>query len=116
MSFTNDNDSDDLTAPHQRHLLPPSTLIELVDWPSAMPTTHVPDVNLVITFRALHPASLNTTHVRTCARLSSSTRGSSRLTYASLKAVGQQGEALSHPLIFAMCSEDHLHNLIRQEQ
>jgi len=78
-SFTNDNDSDDLTAPHQQHLLPPSMLIELVDWPSAMPTTHACDVDLVIAFRASRPASLKTTHVRTCARLSSSTCGSSRL-------------------------------------
>jgi len=68
-----------LTAPHQWHLLPPSMLIELIDWPGAMPTTHAPDIDLVITFRASHPVSLNTTHVRTCARLSSSTCGSLRL-------------------------------------
>jgi len=37
----------------------------LIDWPGTMPTTHAPDVDLV--------------NVRTCARLSSSTCSSSRL-------------------------------------
>ncbi|KIK05079.1 hypothetical protein K443DRAFT_4086 [Laccaria amethystina LaAM-08-1] len=37
-------------------------------------------------------------------------------TYAGLKAVGQQGEALGHLLVFVTCSEDHVHNLIRRRR
>jgi len=65
-------------------------LIKLIDWPGTMPTTHVPDVDLVIAFRASCPASLNTTHVRTlCKAEQQYTQLIETLTYASLKAVGQ---------------------------
>ena len=39
-----------------------SMLIEFVDWPSAMPTTHVPNVDLVIAFRASHPGNVSKHH------------------------------------------------------
>jgi len=39
-----------------------SMLIELIDWPSTMPTTHAPNVDLVIAFRASHPGNVSKCH------------------------------------------------------
>jgi len=39
-----------------------SMLIELVDWPGAMPTTHAPDIDLIITFRASCPGNISKCH------------------------------------------------------
>jgi len=39
-----------------------SMLIKLIDWPGTMPTTHVPDINLVIAFRASCPGNISKCH------------------------------------------------------
>ena len=56
-----------------------SMLIELVDWPGAMPTTHhLTSTSSSPSGHCAQEMSLNATHIRTCTRLSSSTHGSLR--------------------------------------
>ncbi|KIJ95509.1 hypothetical protein K443DRAFT_682955 [Laccaria amethystina LaAM-08-1] len=83
-----------------------------------MPTTHAPDVDLVIAFRASRLGNLSKHHTRQDVRKAEQqyTRLIETLTYAGLKAVGRRGESLGHLLVFVTCPEDRVHNLIRRER
>jgi len=83
-----------------------------------MPTTHAPDVDLVIAFRASRSGNVSKHHTRQDVRKAEQqyTRLIETLTYAGLKAVGRRGEALGHLLVFVTCPEDRVRNLIRRER
>ncbi|KAH9479820.1 hypothetical protein JR316_0008415 [Psilocybe cubensis] len=83
-----------------------------------MGKTRVPDVDLVIAFRATKNGSLSKQQIREEARKAEQQykRLIETLTYAGLKAVGRRGEALGHILVFVTCPPKHVEELVKRER
>ncbi|KAF9564904.1 DUF590-domain-containing protein [Agrocybe pediades] len=77
-----------------------------------------PDVDLVITFRATKNGASSKQQLREDARKAEQQykRLIETLTYAGLKAVGRRGESLGHLLVFVVCPEEHVKELVKRER
>lgn len=77
-----------------------------------------PDVDLVICFRTAKSASLSKQQTREEARKAEQQykRLIQTLTYAGLKAVGRRGESLGHLLVFVVCPQEHVRELVKRER
>ncbi|KAJ7230352.1 calcium-activated chloride channel-domain-containing protein [Mycena pura] len=78
----------------------------------------LPDVDLVISFRASRKTSLLKRHALEDAPKAEQqyTRLINMLTSAGLRAVGRRGESLGHLLVFVSCPTSHLRTLIQRER
>ncbi|KAJ6621490.1 calcium-activated chloride channel-domain-containing protein [Mycena sp. CBHHK59/15] len=78
----------------------------------------VPEVDLVIAFRASRKTSLLKRHALEDARKAEEqyARLIKTLSSAGLRAVGRRGESLGHLLVFVTCPTTHVHNLIKRER
>ena len=77
-----------------------------------------PDVDLIITFRTSKKASLSKKETREDARKAEQQykRLTETLRYAGLKSVGRRGESLGHLLVFVVCPQKYMEELVRQER
>ncbi|KAJ7163483.1 calcium-activated chloride channel-domain-containing protein [Mycena crocata] len=78
----------------------------------------LPDVDLVIAFRASRKTSLLKRQALQDARKAEEqyARLIQTLTSAGLRAVGRRGESLGHLLVFVSCPTSHVHTLIKRER
>ncbi|KAJ6580774.1 calcium-activated chloride channel-domain-containing protein [Mycena capillaripes] len=78
----------------------------------------LPEVDLVIAFRASRKTSLLKRHALEDARKAEEqyARLIKTLSSAGLRAVGRRGESLGHLLVFVSCPSNHLHTLIKRER
>ncbi|KAF8877895.1 calcium-activated chloride channel-domain-containing protein [Infundibulicybe gibba] len=78
----------------------------------------VPDIDLIITFRATKSITLSKQQIREEARKAEQqySRLIDTLTYAGLHAVGRRGESLGHLLVFVSCPKQHVDGLIERER
>ncbi|KAF8195000.1 calcium-activated chloride channel-domain-containing protein [Pholiota molesta] len=83
-----------------------------------MTSAHSPDVDLVICFRTTKSTSLSKQQTREEARKAEQQykRLIQTLTYAGLKAVGRRGESLGHLLVFVVCPQEHVRELVKRER
>ncbi|KXN83968.1 hypothetical protein AN958_00612 [Leucoagaricus sp. SymC.cos] len=77
-----------------------------------------PEVDLVIIFRATSKHTHSKQKTRNEARKAEQqyVRLIDTLSYAGLKAVGRRGESLGQLLVFVMCPQKHLENLVKRER
>lgn len=77
-----------------------------------------PQVDLVITFRAIHKQTLSKLQTRDSAQRAEQqyNRLIETLSYAGLHAVGRRGESLGHLLVLVHCPETLLQSLIQREK
>ncbi|KAJ7036619.1 calcium-activated chloride channel-domain-containing protein [Mycena alexandri] len=78
----------------------------------------LPEVDLVITFRASRQGSLPKRQALEDARKAEEqySRLIKVLTSAGLRAVGRRGESLGHLLVFVSCPTGHVHTLVKRER
>ncbi|KAJ7483438.1 calcium-activated chloride channel-domain-containing protein [Mycena latifolia] len=78
----------------------------------------LPEVDLVIAFRASRKTSLLKRHALEDARKAEEQYGSliKALSSAGLRAVGRRGESLGHLLVFVSCPKSLVHTLIQRER
>ncbi|KAF8962021.1 calcium-activated chloride channel-domain-containing protein [Flammula alnicola] len=83
-----------------------------------MVNVRMPDVDLVIAFRATKKTSLSKQQTREDARKAEQQykRLIETLSYAGLKAVGRRGESLGHLLVFVTCPPKHVEELVKRER
>ncbi|KAJ7654605.1 calcium-activated chloride channel-domain-containing protein [Mycena polygramma] len=78
----------------------------------------LPEVDLVIAFRATRKTSVLKRHALEDARKAEEQYGRliKTLSSAGLRAVGRRGEALGHLLVFVSCPSNHVRTLIKRER
>ncbi|KAF5383633.1 hypothetical protein D9615_003802 [Tricholomella constricta] len=78
----------------------------------------LPEVDLVITFRATKKTSLSKQQIRQDSRKAEQqySRLIDTLTYGGLRAVGRRGESLGHLLVFVSCPKSHVASLTQRER
>jgi hypothetical protein len=78
----------------------------------------LPEVDLVIAFRASRKTSLLKRHALADARKAEEQYGRliKLLSSSGLRAVARRGESLGHLLVFVSCPTSHVHTLIKRER